>query len=210
MGLIVVLVIGAVLGLAVLLKSVSPEKVSVDPNIKGENVAVRDYSHMTGSPNAKVTLIEFGDYQCPFCAQAYTPVSQVVDKYKTNPDFNFTFRHFPLSQHAGAMPAAQAAEAAASQGKFWEMNGLIYTKQSEWSGTVNPTSYFTNYAQQLGLDMNKFKSEVAAGSYINNIRQDEADGQAWGVNSTPTFILNGEKVNSYSDLDAKIGALLAK
>ncbi len=207
---IIVVVLGALIGLAFLLKSVSPEKVQPDPNIKGAAVQTRDYSHMTGPANAKVQLVEYGDYQCPFCGAAYQPVKTVVDKYKNNPNFTFVFRNFPLSQHPNAQEAAEAAEAAGAQGKYFEMHDMLYQNQNDWSGTLSPTSAFESYAQTLGLDVNKFKSDLTTNKYINNITQDQADGEALGVNATPTFFLNGQKLDGYTELDSQIAAALAK
>ncbi|MBX4186974.1 MAG: DsbA family protein [Candidatus Doudnabacteria bacterium] len=208
--LIVVLILGAVVGLGFWLQSVSPEKILSDPNLKGEKVLSRSYSHMTGSANAKVTVVEFADYQCPFCAASYPGVKTTVDKYKNNPDFNFVYRNFPLAQHPNAKPAAEAAEAAGAQGKFWEMEGLIYERQNDWAGKINATSTFVSYAQELGLDTAKFENDVKTSKYVNEIAQDYLDGEAWGVNSTPTFFLNGQKLDSSTDLDAKIAEALAK
>lgn len=204
------LILVAVVGFGFFLKSVSPEKRQPNPNIKGEKVMTRSYTHMTGKVDAKVTVVEFGDFQCPYCGQAYAPVKNIVDKYSSNPNFNFIFRNFPLPQHPNAQEAAETAEAAGAQGKYWEMEGLLYEHQNDWSGNINPTSNFVSYAQQLGLDVNKFKTEVSTNAYVDNIDQDQADGNAWGVNSTPSFFVNGQAVASYTDLDGKIAAELAK
>jgi protein-disulfide isomerase len=207
---IIVLVLAVVIGLAVWLQAISPEKATPNPDIKGEKTFTRPYSYMTGKADAKVQVVEFADLQCPFCAQASAPVKAVVDKYKANPDFNFVYRHFPLGQHSHAQEAAQAAEAAGSQGKFWEMVELLYSKQNDWAGSVSATSIFVNLAGQLGLDTNKFREEVSASKYIDNITQDYMDGEALGVNSTPTFFFNGQKLDSHTELDSKIAEALAK
>jgi protein-disulfide isomerase len=210
LGLIVILIVGSVVGLAIWLKSTSPTPIAANPDIKGEKVFVRPNSHMTGKQGAKVTVVEFGDFQCPFCAEASPTVTQVINKYKNNPDFNFVFRNFPLPQHSNAQISAEAAEAAGAQAKYWEMEGLLYQHQNDWAGSVNPTGIFAGYAQQLGLDVNKFSSDLKNSKYIDNITQDQKDGEALGVNSTPTFFLNGQKLGSYTELDGQIGALLSK
>ena len=210
MGGIIVVVIAAMLGLAFFLKSISPTPITANPDIVGDKVFTRDYSHMTGSKDAKVTLVEFGDYQCPYCGAAYPTVKQVTDKYQSNPNFNFIFRNFPLTQHPNAQEAAEAAEAAGAQGKYFEMNGILYTNQNDWSGNIDPTSNFVSYATQLGLDVAKFTNEIKTSKYIDQITQDEKDGEALGVNSTPTFYLNGQQLKSYTDLDAQVTAALAK
>lgn len=204
------LIVIVVVGLGFLLKTVSPTKVQPNPNIVGEKVYTRSYSHMTGKADAKVTFVEFGDYECPYCAQVNGPVQQIVSKYKADPNFNFVFRHFPLSQHPNALPAAEAAEAAGAQGKFFEMSDLIFEHQNDWASSINPTDNFVSYAQQLGLDVNKFKSEITVSTYINNIAQDQADGNAFNVQGTPTFFLNGQVVEGLAQLDSQIQALLSK
>ena len=208
LALIVIVVLGGVLGLAIWLKTVSPTSTPANPDIKGEQVFSRSYSHMTGQAQAKVTLVEFADFQCPACAAVYAPVKQIVDKYKANPDFNFVSRNFPLSSHANAKISAQAAEAAASQGKYWEMTELIYQGQSDWAGSINPTNALVGYAQQLGLDVDKFRDEVLNSKYIDNIMQDLKDGEALGVNGTPIFFLNGERLAGIAELDSKIYNML--
>ena len=204
-----VIVVGMV-GIGFWLKSISPTKLAPSADLKGDKVFVRPYSYMTGKTDAKVQLVEFGDYQCPFCAAANPTIVSIIEKYKTNPDFNFVFREFPLSQHPNAQQAAEAAEAAGAQGKYFEMNDLLYQHQNDWSGTFSPTGTFVSYAQQLGLDTAKFKTEITTSVYINNITQDQLDGEALGVNATPTFFLNGEKVADYKNLDSQISALLVK
>jgi protein-disulfide isomerase len=206
---IVVVVVGAILGLGIYLKSLSPVVKNPDANIVGDKVLVRPNSYMTGSPTAKVTLVEFGDFQCPFCGQAYPVVKAVTDKYGANPNFNFVFRNFPLPQHPNAPEAAEAAEAAGAQGKFFQMYDLLYQHQNDWSGSLSPTDFFLSYAGQLELDVNKFQSDVLSSNYINQITQDQKDGEALGVDATPTFFLNGTKLPDYTNLDSQIAQLLA-
>lgn len=174
---------------------------------------IKSNSHSTASPNAKVNLVEFGDYQCPACGAAYPIVEQLLALYKGNPQVNFVFRNFPLSQHQYAQMAAEAAEAAGAQGKFWEMNNLLYTHQDDWVNSVDPMSVFVNYATQLKLDVNRFKSEVSANKYSDVINQDQQDGLAIGINSTPTFFINGlraEGVQNFVDFKARVDAALAQ
>jgi protein-disulfide isomerase len=172
----------------------------------------RDNSHMTGKAGAKVTVVEFGDYQCPACAAAYPILKQVLEQqYAGNPDVNFVFRNFPLHQHPNAVPAAEAAEAAGEQGKYWEMHDLLYEHQSDWDVQVNPTGTFVSYAQQLGLDANKFQADIEAKKFAAFIDADQQDGTALQVNATPTLYFNGEKlpgIPSAQELQQKIDAAL--
>ncbi|MBX4191394.1 MAG: DsbA family protein [Candidatus Doudnabacteria bacterium] len=208
--LIVLIVVVTAIGLAIWLKSLSPEQVTPDSSIRGEKVFIRPGNYITGNTSAKVVLIEFGDFQCPACAANYTPIKAIVNKYKSNPGFNFVYRNFPLSSHANAKISANAAEAAGSQGKYWEMMDLLFKNQSQWAGSINPMNTFIQYAQSLGLDIDKFKDEVSTSHYINKIMQDYKDGEVLGVNGTPTFFLNGERLGTIADLDNQIQALLDK
>lgn len=172
---------------------------------------LRETSHATGKLDAKVVVVEFGDYQCPACAAADPMINQMIADYKDNPDFSFVFRNFPLATHPNAQIAAQAAEAAAEQGKFTEMKTLLYEKQPEWSNSPNPLDMFVNYAQTLGLDTGKFKDAVQGQKFSSVIKADMDDANELGVDSTPTFFVNGEKFNfstSYQELRTKVDELL--
>ncbi len=170
-------------------------------------------SHSRGDPNAKVNIVEFGDYQCPACGAAYPIVEQVLAQYKNNPQVNYVFRNFPLPQHQFAQLAAEAAEAAGAQGKYWEMYNLLYTNQDTWVNSTDPLSIFVSYATQLKLDAVRFKTEVSASKYADIINQDVTAATALGVNSTPTFYINGIQevgIQSAADFKARIDAELAK
>lgn len=186
-----ILVMGVVVGaVAFLIVMSNPQsEVIVTDNTK----LIRDNRYGTGSVTAKVTLVEFGDYQCPACAAANPTVIEIIKAYKDNPNFNFVHRNFPLAQHGNAMIAAEAAEAAGAQGKFWEMHDLLYEKQRDWQGSDKPLDIFAGYAGQLGLDVNKFRQEVESDKYEDLIRTDARDGNSVGVSSTPTFYLNGKQ-----------------
>lgn len=162
--------------------------------IADANLLIGQVSHMTGAKDAKVNIVEFGDYQCPACAYANPIVHQLIQEYKDNPNVNFVFRNFPLTQHSNAMISAEAAEAAGVQGKFWEMNGMLYNDQNEWSGSAKALEVFTGYAQKLGLDVKAFTDAINQQKFQEAIIKDRSDGQALGVNSTPTFFINGKKL----------------
>lgn len=141
-----------------------------------------------GTQGAPVTIVEFGDIQCPACAQAQPIINAAVEKHKNN--INFVFRHYPLTIHKNAPLAAQAAEAAGVQGKFFEMIDVMYTKQAEWSNDVNPREDFRKYAQELNLNADQFNADLEKD--WENIKTDYALGNSAGVQSTPTFFINGE------------------
>ena len=211
-------IVVVVLGIGFWLAMKSPTTMGIptapkpDANIKGSQTLERSYSHMTGSPSAKVTLVEFGDYECPVCGEASQPLNDIISKYKNNPNFNFVFRNFPLdSIHPYAEIAAEAAEAAGAQGKYFQMHDALYTNQDEWTGSTDPVTDFVKYAQQIGLNMTQFKSDINSYKYQNNVAQDLADGNAYGIDATPTFFLNGQKivgVGSLNTFDSQIQALL--
>lgn len=192
MGIIVLVVVG----LGVILSRT--ENTAVAP-AKSTGGIIREDSHMTGDKNAKVTVVEFGDYQCPACAAANPIVKQIISDYKNNKDFNFVFMNFPLAQHANAQISAEAAEAAGEQGKFWEMHDKIYESQNKWNNVANPLGIFVGYAQQLSLDTAKFKQAIQENKFKDIIAADASKGTELGVNATPTFFINQEKLPGIPD-----------
>lgn len=159
------------------------------------NTSVAPTNHTQGSDKTGVVLIEYGDFQCPACGQYYPIVKEVKEKYKDQ--IIFQFRNFPLVQiHQNAFVAARAAEAASKQKKFWEMHDLLYENQQTWGAATSPNSFFANYAKQLNLDTTKFQQDMATSEVNDLINADIAEGQKIGANSTPTFVLNGKKVET--------------
>lgn len=150
-------------------------------------------NHVTGNTDSKVTLLEYGDYQCPACGSFYPVVHEIVEEYKDK--IKFQFRNLPLNQvHPNAFVAARAAEAAGKQGKFWEMYDLLFQNQQSWSGSENPNAIFENYAANLGLDVNKFKTDAASSETNGTINADiAAFKQTKSTMQTPTFFINGER-----------------
>ena len=145
----------------------------------------------TGNKNAKATLVEYGDYQCPHCGHAHPLLKKLLQNKGT--EFRFVFRNFPLAEvHPAAMMAAQAAEAAAKQGKFWEMHDLIYEHQNDLHG-----NRFIDFAQSLGLDLQRFGQDWKSEAVLAKIEQDFESGIRSGVNGTPTFFINGTKYEAY-------------
>jgi protein-disulfide isomerase len=152
-----------------------------------------DDDPVKGSPNAKVTIVEFSDFQCPFCARfAAQTLPQIEEKYIKTGKVKLVYRDFPLNFHQYAQKAAEAAECADEQGKFWEYHDILFQKQSEWA-TVGE-SKFKEYAQQLGLNTQKFNQCLDSGKYANEVQKDYNDGLKYGVSGTPTFFINGIKV----------------
>lgn len=172
------------------------------------NSLIREGNHMTGSKDAKVNIVEFADYQCPACGAAHPIIKRIVDEYKDNPNVNLVFKNFPLDTiHPNARIGAEAAEAAGEQGKYWEMNDVLYTNQSQWSENPSPLDIFVGYAQQIGVaNIEQFRESIQIRKYDAVISADVSDGQSINVNSTPSIFINGEKMDSYQyeTLKAKI------
>lgn len=149
--------------------------------------------HTLGSPTATVTVEEFADFECPTCASVHGLMKQVNSLYSNR--IKFVFRNFPLTQiHANASSAAAAAEAAGLQGKYWDMQNLIFVNQNEWRGKPNAPQLFEKYAQSIGLDIEKFKTDIGSIPVRSRINNDVQRAQALGVNSTPTIFINGKPV----------------
>lgn len=160
------------------------------------NLLIKENSSKIATDSAKVTIVEFGDYQCPACKAAFPIVKQILNDYSGR--VNFVFRHFPLPQHKNGFIASEAVEAAGEQGKYWEMHNLMYENQQEWEESNNPIDIFLKYATKLNLNPDQFKSSITQGKYKQKINDDKGDGVKLGVNSTPTFYINGEKLNGFS------------
>lgn len=152
-------------------------------------------SHIEGKIDSPVVLIEYGDFQCPACGQYYPLVKQVQEAYKDK--IAFQFRNFPLTQiHRNAFNSARAAEAADKQGKYWEMHDILYENQQTWSVASDPTSYFIEYAKQLGLNTDTFQKDMTSQEVTDKINADVSEVQKLGATGTPTFVLNGKKLDT--------------
>jgi protein-disulfide isomerase len=153
-------------------------------------------NHVEGDLTSKVTLVEYGDYECPVCESYFTTVQQVQQQF--NSQIKFQFRNLPLSSiHPNAIAGARAAEAADLQGKFWQMHDMLYESQNwqEWSTSSNPEPYFWAYAQELNLNVNKFKTDFASTEVNNRVQADlNAFAKTGQQQATPTFFLNGKYV----------------
>lgn len=152
-------------------------------------------SNYYGKMDSPVTLTEFVDFQCEACYAYYPYVKQVKEQYKDR--VRFQVRNFPIiSGHQFSMQAAKSAEAAARQGKFWEMHDKIFEGQKTWEQTTDPQSYFDQYAQSIGLDMEKFKTDRTSSDVNSVVNKDLQDIKKLGGSGTPTFVLNGKKIEN--------------
>ena len=158
--------------------------------------------HVFGSSAQKVTLIEYGDYQCPGCGSLYPTLKDVVATYKDN--LTFIFRNFPLTTiHPNALAAATAAEAAGLQGKYYEYHDTLYENQQNWQDAAvsERTALFQDYAKQLGLDVNKFNSDLSSSQVTDKINRDRSSASQFKVSSTPTLILDGQTLDQNTTFD---------
>jgi protein-disulfide isomerase len=162
-------------------------------------VGARD--HALGTADAPVTLVEYGDFECPFCGAAYPELKRVLQKL--GPKVRFVFRHFPLGeQHPHAQHAAEIAEVAAAQGKFWEMHDLLYQRQAALAD-----GDLVAYARELGLDADRAQRELAAHLHAARVRDDFSSGVRSGVSGTPRFFINGRPHEEPGDARTLAAAL---
>ncbi len=166
-------------------------------------VPVTERDHIQGNPNAPVTLLEYGDYECPYCGAAYPNVKLVQQRMGER--LRFVFRNFPLAQiHPHSEHAAEAAEAAGEQGKFWEMHDTLYEHQSALDDIE-----LIQYAVDLDLDIQRFEEGLTAHTYAPRVREDFLSGIRSGVNGTPTFFINGRRHDGSFDAETLQSALAA-
>lgn len=170
------------------------------PKENTSEILVRPDSYKASTPSATLTLVEFADYQCPTCGAYYLIVKQLQSEFSQN--LNFVFRNFPLTNiHKNAYLAAQAAAAAGLQNKYWLMHDKLFETQKDWSEVDNARDIFVEYAKVLGLNIDQFKKDLDSTVVQDHINQDLRDGNSLGVNATPTFYLNGEKIPNLLSLD---------
>ena len=171
-------------------------------NISQLVVPVNERDHIAGTMDAPVVLVEYGDFECPHCARAY-PIVEAARRY-LGKELAVVFRHFPLAElHPHATLAAEASEAAGTQGRFWDMHHLLFASQS----ALEERDLLV-YADTLGLDVSRFAAELAQGTYTRKVRDDFRGGVRSGVNGTPTFFINGARFDgNWADQDAFIAVL---
>ena len=166
-------------------------------------VPVGESDHAIGPATAPVTLVEYGDYECPYCGAAHVSVKKILGVLGDG--VRFVFRNFPLSQvHPHAFQAANAAEAAGAQGEFWGMHDLLFENQKHLD-----TASLLAYARALGLDLQRFGADLTQQTYARRIREDFLSGVRSGVNGTPTFFVNGVRHNGGYDPESLLAAIRA-
>jgi protein-disulfide isomerase len=149
-----------------------------------------------GNPQAPVTMVEFSDFECPFCRRYVQQTQpQIFEKYVDSGQVRYMFKDFPLSSiHPQAQKAAEAAECAGAQGQYWAMHDRLFEGQDEWNLANDPIAAFEGYAAELGLEAGQFSACLASGQFAAEVQADAAEGTAAGVEGTPTFFINGQKV----------------
>lgn len=195
---IVIAAIVGVIGLAIYFSSGPAGKTGDVTKPSYDNALadpVTEQDHARGATNPRVTIVVYSDFQCPACAQfELKTAGQLLEKHPD--DVRLVFRHFTINGHPLAQKAAEATEAAGTQGKFWEMANLIFQNQDKLTEPL-----LTELAQSLGLDMNKFKEELGSGKYKDSVASQKDSGLRSGVTATPTLYINGEKYAGRLSLD---------
>lgn len=191
--LVIVIAVLVILGLGSLSDTPSQDNVLTTP------VSSQDW--VKGNQEAPLTLVEYGDFQCPACA-AYHPILKSLEA-EFGENLRGVFRHFPLIIHANAQLASQAAEAAGNQGKFWEMHDLLFEHQGDWANLSNTEAknMFMGFAGQLELNLDTFGADLDAQETIVRIQEDVQSGLDANVTATPTFFLNGQKITNPQGLE---------
>jgi protein-disulfide isomerase len=162
----------------------------------GSDLVITDHDHVQGAAAAPVTLVEYGDFECPYSREAVKTVQVLQREFGDH--LRFVFRHFPLAEkHPHAIQAAEAAEAAAAQGEFWPMYVMLFAHQWELE-----YSHLMDYAGQLGLDKTTFGEALKAHKYFERVRTDVGTGRRHGVTGTPTFFVNGQRQDGPDDVRA--------
>jgi len=161
--------------------------ISEEKSIGKEN---QEPTHVRGPVQAPVTLEEFGDFQCPPCGMISGPLLEIEKDY--GPKLRVIFRNFPFPNHQHALEAAYAAEAAGLQGRYWEMHDLLYKEQANWSNAPDAKQLFVSYAKILGLEMDRFETDIAGPTAKARVTADQERGKSLGVNATPSIFINNQ------------------
>jgi protein-disulfide isomerase len=163
--------------------------------------AVHPLDNVMGNATSSVVIIEYSDFECPACRTYYGVMKQLMVEFGSK--VAFVYRDFPLVEiHANAEFAAEAAQAAGKQGKFWEMHDLLFEKQDEWASVNNPESMFESYATLLGISIEKFKTDINSKEVIDFVRAERASAIKLKLSGTPTFFVNGQQIQNPSSVDA--------
>ncbi len=187
----------AIIGLFIGLSFLGGSAGAPNTTVSGPLAPVNEFDHIRGPSTAKATLIEYSDFQCPACGQ-YEPIVREVENTFPN-DLRVVYRHFPLvEKHPNAMPASIASEAAHKQGKFWEYHDMLFDRQSQWSEATSTEELFSQFAVNLGLNKEQFQKDLQETATTEKITNDMTSGNNARIDGTPTFFLNGIKIQVQS------------
>lgn len=168
------------------------------------NEIAGERTHVLG--NGEITVVEFSDFQCPACLAVQQPLTKILKKYEGK--ISFVYRYFPLTTlHKNAQVSAQAAEAAGMQDKFWEMHDKLFANQGSWAELSDPRETFTGYAKELGLETDKFSSDLESQIAKDAVSVDLLDATRYNLSGTPTFFVNGVKTE-FAQIDGKVASLV--
>jgi protein-disulfide isomerase len=185
------------------MSALSPSSITGALSISsGPDQGVEDNAHYMGDIDAPVTIVEFSDFECPYCSRGHDTMSEVMDNYLESGDVKIVFRNLPLSFHANAEPAALAALCAGEQDKFWEFHDGLFENQGSLGNTL-----YTDLAEELGLDMDDFEECYDSNKYGDWIKADMGKARQSGITGTPAFLVNGELITGaqpYSAFEAAI------
>lgn len=177
-------------------------------------VTISSTDHSVGNPNSKVQIVEYADFQCPYCAAYDKVMDQFIAEYKEK--INYTFKHFPLvSIHQNTLTAAVGSEAAARQGKFWEYKKVVFENQKDWEGSLDAEGKIASYLPAIGIDVEKWKTDLKDSTLIDVVMNSYKEAANLGLTGTPTIIINGQRVDlnkiaTLEDLKKYVDAELAK
>lgn len=208
----IVFVVGSVYGLTLLANKPSTNSTSVLSSQVSNIKPVSADDITIGNPKAKVTLVEYSDYECPDCRNLHPVINQTLKDYEGK--ILFVYRFFPLTGvHKNALLSSQAAYAAKNQGRFEEMHNMLFEKQSDWAGKNNAEEIFTSYAKELGLDIKKFEQDLRSEETFKYVKTKENEAIQAKINHTPTLFVNGKELitlRGYQDLKTAIEQELPK
>lgn len=197
----VITLIGSLILLFALVKFGSAPGTGGAPPATKLRTQVSEADHTQGPANAKVTIVEYSDFQCPACAVVQPLLSRLVLEFPN--DVRFAYRHFPLkSIHINALLSAQASEAAGNQGKFWEMHDVLFNTQSQWSDMDDPLQFFASLAESIGADKNLFMTDITSQNVVARVNDSYNEASRLGLGGTPTLFINGSLIDTPSSYDA--------
>jgi protein-disulfide isomerase len=194
----------------------SPTATATPTSNSNTNSVSTGHLPIKGDSGAKVTIIEFSDFQCPYCKTFFNDTfNQINSEYIQTGKVKFAYRHFPLNFHTNAEKAALASECANEQGKFWDMHSKLFNEQNTWAtqSSTDVVSTFNTYASSMGMDSSKFSSCMNDNKFMSNINEDKNAAQSLGISGTPTFYINGQVLNGampFSSFKTIIDQELAK